>query len=129
MVIKGMENNSIQNNASMSNYYSDNASVANSDKVVKVTNETQVGDKKENNKDTNEGYTKKDVEKAVNKLNKFLEDDATHAEYSIHKDLGTMMIKVIDDKTQKVLLEVPSKKVLDMIASMCKSFGIIDKKA
>lgn len=129
MGIKGIEVNSVQNNVSATTSYPDNVNATNPNQIVKVSNETQVDDKKENNKAPNEGYTKKDVEKAVKKLNKFLEDDATHAEYSVHKDLGTIMIKVIDDKTQKVLLEVPSKKVLDMIASMCKSFGIIDKKA
>jgi flagellar protein FlaG len=26
-------------------------------------------------------------------------------------------------------LEVPSKKILDMVASMCKEVGLLDKKA
>lgn len=88
----------------------------------------EVKDNKEG-KDNKNQYDKKDLDKALKKLNKFLEDDNTRAEYSVHKDLGTIMIKVIDEDTNKVILEVPPKKILDMVASMCKEVGILDKKA
>ena len=51
-----------------------------------------------------------------------------HAEYSVHEDFRTIMIKIIDDTTKEVILEIPPKKILDMVASMCKQFGLIDKK-
>lgn len=74
-------------------------------------------------------YCKKDLYRSINKLNKFLEDDKTHAEFSKHKDLGTLMVKIVDDKNDKVLLELPPEKVLDMVASLCKQVGILDEKA
>ena len=74
-------------------------------------------------------YTKQDLDKAIGKLNKFLEDDRTHAEYERHKDLGTIMVRVIDDDTDDIILEAPPKKILDMVASMCKQVGLLDKKA
>lgn len=80
------------------------------------------------NKNEKENFTKEDLDKAVKKLNKFLEDEKTHAEYEKHKDLGTMMVRIVDDETEKVVIELPPKKVLDMIASMCKQVGLIDKK-
>jgi flagellar protein FlaG len=72
-----------------------------------------------------------DVQKAVDKLNKFLEDDKTHAEYEIHPTFkNDVMIKIVDDKTGNVVLEVPPKKILDMIAKMCEMVGVmVDKKA
>ncbi|KHD15816.1 flagellar protein FlaG [Clostridium butyricum] len=76
-----------------------------------------------------QNYSKKDLYKSINKLNKFLEDDKTHAEFSKHKDLGTLMVKIVDDKNNKVLLELPPEKVLDMVASLCKQVGILDEKA
>lgn len=94
-------------------------------KNVELKDET----KNINNPDSKKDYNEQDLKKAVNKLNKFLEDDNTRAEYSYHKVLGTLMIKIIDQDTKKVLLEVPPKKILDMVASMCQEFGIIDKKA
>lgn len=72
---------------------------------------------------------KENLDKSVKKLNKFLEDDKVHAEYSFHKDLGDLMIKIVDDNTKEVIMELPSEKILDMVASMCKQFGLLDKKA
>lgn len=72
----------------------------------------------------------KAVKKAVDKLNKFLEDDKTHAEYEVHDKLKDIMIKIVDDKTGEVIQEIPPKKILDMVAKMCEMVGIIfDKKA
>ena len=79
----------------------------------------------------NEGnnYNKKELDDAVKKVNNFLKDEKTHAEYSVHKDFGTIMIKIVDDESDEVIMEIPPEKILDMIASMCKQFGILDKKA
>lgn len=79
--------------------------------------------------DDTEEVDRKEIDKSLKKLNRFLEDDAAHAEYSVHEDFGTVMIKIVDDTTKEVILEVPPKKILDMVASMCKQFGLIDKKA
>ncbi|MBE6055228.1 MAG: flagellar protein FlaG [Clostridium sartagoforme] len=76
------------------------------------------------------GYREEDVAKAVDKLNKLLKDENTYAEYSVHKDLGDIMIKIIDQDTKEVIAEYPPKKILDLIAKMCELAGIaVDKKA
>lgn len=77
----------------------------------------------------NEEYTKKELDDALKKVNNFLKDEKTHAEYSVHKDLGTLMIKIVNDESDKVILEIPPKKILDMVASMCRQVGLLDKKA
>lgn len=82
----------------------------------------------EENSGKSKEYDKKDLDKALQKINNFLKDERTHAEYSVHKDLGTIMIKIVDENTKEVILEVPPKKILDMVASMCKQVGLIDKK-
>lgn len=75
-------------------------------------------------------YSEKDIKKAVEKLNKFLEDDNTHAEYAVHDKFGDIMIKIVDDKTKAVIMEVPPKKILDLVAKLCESVGVVfDKKA
>lgn len=77
-----------------------------------------------------EKFNEKDLEKAVNKLNNFLKDDSTHAEYSVHGKFNTIMIKIIDDTTKQVILEVPPQKILDMVAKMCELVGMVfDKRA
>ena len=72
----------------------------------------------------------KDINKDIDKLNKFLEDKGTHAEYQVHDKLKDVMIKIVDDKTGEVIQELPPKKILDMVAKMCELVGIIiDNKA
>ncbi|ATD54620.1 flagellar protein FlaG [Clostridium chauvoei] len=75
-------------------------------------------------------YKKEDVINAIDELNKFLKDDNTYAEYSVHKDFGDIMIKIIDSNTKEVLMECPPEKILDLVAKMCKMAGVVvDKKA
>ncbi|NMF03255.1 flagellar protein FlaG [Clostridium beijerinckii] len=92
--------------------------------VEKVQTQPQDMNKIEKNE-----YSKKDLDEALKKINNFLKDEHTHAEYSIHEDFHTVMIKIIDDNSKQVVLELPSKKVLDMVASMMKQVGLLDKKA
>ncbi|KEH89015.1 hypothetical protein Z965_03930 [Clostridium novyi A str. BKT29909] len=80
-----------------------------------------------NQKDKSE----KDIQSAVNKLNKFLQGENTHIEYERHKVFKNQFtIKIVDNKTKEVIKEVPPKKILDMVAEICKLAGVIvDKKA
>lgn len=81
-----------------------------------------------------EGKTELDedsLKKAVEKLNSFLADNDTYAEYKTHETFSnSIMISIRDSKTKEVIKEVPPKKILDMVAKMCEMVGIlIDKKA
>ena len=72
----------------------------------------------------------KDLGKAVDRLNKFVETDNITVEYDIHPQFKDIMVKIIDKKTGDVITEVPPKKILDMVAKMCELAGVIfDKKA
>jgi len=87
-----------------------------------------------NTKDPNDNVNdakvnnKKQLNDAINNLNKHLQQEKTHAEYSVYKDFGTIMIKIVDDNTKKVVMELPSEKILNMVDSMCKLAGLFDKK-
>lgn len=86
---------------------------------------------KESKADENLDFNKKDLDLALKKLNNFLKHESSHAEYSVHETFSnTIMIKIIDDETKQVIMEIPPKKILDMVAKMCEMLGIgIDKKA
>lgn len=85
------------------------------DKVTESVEKTKV------NKNIN-------IDKSIDKLNKLLEKNNTHAEYSIYEELGTTMVKIIDDNTNKVIMEIPKEKVLDAVAAMMKNTGLLDEK-
>ncbi|OOM79982.1 flagellar protein FlaG [Clostridium sp. BL-8] len=79
-------------------------------------------------KNTNETINNKDKE-AIEKLNKLLEKDKTHAEYSVYKKLGRTVIKIVNDETDEVVMEIPKEKLLDAIAGLLENAGLIDKRA
>lgn len=82
------------------------------------------------NENTEMNFSEKDLEKAVDKLNKFLEDENVHAVYERHDKFNQIMIKIVDNNTKEVVAEYPPKKILDMVAKMCEMVGIlVDKKA
>lgn len=124
-----MEVNRVDFNYNYENYNYQNQYVATQVNAVDCDNENTMSSSGEERKGEQNGYDKKELDKALDKLNKFLEDEKTHAEYSVHEDLGTIMIKIMDEKNDKVLLEVPPKKILDMVASLCKAVGLFDEKA
>ncbi|WP_333859928.1 flagellar protein FlaG [Clostridium sp.] len=71
----------------------------------------------------------KNTKKAVDKLNKLLEDKPTHLEYEIYGKLNSVMIKVVDDNTKEVVKEIPPKKIVDMVDKLCELAGLfMDKK-
>lgn len=71
------------------------------------------------------------LKKAIEKLNSFLEDNDTYAEYEVHdKFSNDIIITIRDKKTNEIIKEVPPKKILDMVAKICEMVGIlVDKKA
>jgi flagellar protein FlaG len=88
----------------------------------------KVNDDIKNTKDRE--LKEEDIKNAVIKLNKFLEDNRTHAEYEVHDKLKDVMIKIIDDNTGKVIKEIPPQKILDMVAKMLEMVGLlVDKRA
>lgn len=110
----------------LNNAGTENIQSAENDTVIEKASVTVIG-----TKESSDGTIKEaDLKKAVDKLNKFLEDENVHAEYSIHDKLRDVMIKIVNTDTKEVILEIPPKKILDMVAKMCEMVGIlVDKKA
>jgi flagellar protein FlaG len=63
--------------------------------------------------------------KAVDKANKSFEPFDRRFEISIHDKFKSVMVKVIDSKTDTVIREIPSEKMLDMVAHMLEVAGIL----
>ena len=126
-----MDVNNIGQNSINLNAYSSNVSEytqSNTEVAVPQVQKIETKTSADNNTKKQE-YSKKDVDNAVNKINNFLKEEKTHAEYTYNEEMKTMMVKVIDENTKEVVLEIPPKKILDMIASMLRQVGLLDKKA
>lgn len=125
-----MDVNDLGQSAANINAFVSNSTVsksAGSDSDAAIPQRQERGDTttEENRK---QKYSKKDLDDALKKVNSFLQDEHSHAEYSVHKDFDTIMVKIIDDDTKKVILEIPPEKILDMVASMCRQVGLFDRK-
>jgi flagellar protein FlaG len=76
----------------------------------------------------NEGQTftigEEQLVKAIERANKAMQGINTSFEFSIHEGTKEIMVKVIDKDTGEVVREIPSEKVLDMVAKMWEMSGI-----
>lgn len=76
-----------------------------------------------------EAVPKEKLEKIVDSMNEFVSASNTHLKFEFHDKLNEYYVTVVDDKTQEVVKEIPSKKMLDMYAAMTEFLGImVDKK-
>ena len=96
------------------------------DKLYKAPQNINIAKTAENNNSLGEKENNEiEVKNAVSKINKLLEGQGSHLQYEKHDVLSQMIIKVIDNNTNEVIKEIPSKKILDMVAKMCEMAGIL----
>ncbi|WP_163144144.1 flagellar protein FlaG [Bacillus sp. 22-7] len=69
------------------------------------------------------------VVEVVDSMNKFLQASHTSLKFVLHEELNEYYVTLVDDVTQEVVKEIPSKKMLDMYAAMTEFVGLmVDKK-
>ncbi|MEK3857147.1 flagellar protein FlaG [Cytobacillus sp. FSL H8-0458] len=65
----------------------------------------------------------------VDSMNEFLQASHTSIKFVLHEELNEYYVTLVDDITQEVVKEIPSKKMLDMYAAMTEFVGLmVDKK-
>lgn len=69
--------------------------------------------------------SKADLEKALDKFSKTAEVFNRHFQFEVHEKTKRIMVKVIDNDTGKVVSEIPSKKILDIVANMQEMVGML----
>jgi flagellar protein FlaG len=75
------------------------------------------------------GQSKEKTEKVVSSMNDFLKASNSHLKFEFHDDLKEYYVTLVDDKSNEVIREIPSKKLLDMYAAMTEYVGLlVDKK-
>ena len=80
------------------------------------------------NKQVEKEVSEKEVILAIEKANQTLQYYDTRAEFSIHEETRQIMIKIY--KNDEVIREIPSEKILDMVAKMIELAGIfVDETA
>jgi len=73
--------------------------------------------------------SKEQLGKELEGINKWLQTTSTHLKFTLHEELNEYYVQVINDETQEVIREIPSKKVMDMVAKFHEMLGLlIDEK-
>lgn len=73
--------------------------------------------------------SKQKLEEVVKGMNDFLSPTTTSLKFELHDELNTYYVKVIDESSREVIREIPSRKLLDIYASMTEFLGLaVDKK-
>ena len=69
------------------------------------------------------------VRMAIDKANKQMALRDTALQFEPYDKTGDMIVRIIDTNTKEVIREIPSKKILDMVANMLEMAGLlVDKK-
>ncbi len=81
-----------------------------------------------NTKETGKEEKDKTLE-AIEQANKHLRIYNRRLEYEIHEATNHIMVKVIDAEDDKIIREIPSEKILDMVGRIWDVAGIlVDEK-
>jgi flagellar protein FlaG len=82
---------------------------------------------KQNQKQTpNNGVIDKEkLEKAVEETNRIVFPSEDKFEFKIHEGTGRIMVKLVNKETEEIIREIPSEKILDLIANIWEMVGIV----
>jgi flagellar protein FlaG len=75
-----------------------------------------------------------DLKQAVGQLNDFVQNMQRNLQFSIDKESGTMVVKVIDAKSEKVIRQIPSEETIKLARSLVEqsddvAFNIFNSRA
>ena len=70
----------------------------------------------------------KQLDEQLETLNNTLRNENKKIEYSIYKETNTVIFRLIDTKSEKVIKEIPSTKLIDFSVAVLERFGLIADK-
>lgn len=119
-----MNINSVINTTSVSN--TNNNQVPNN--YTSEVQKNQQSNFQENNVKSNnlnnEKLSEKTIKEAIEDTNKKLELTDRKFEFSVNEETNDIIVKVINKETDEVIREIPSEKILDMVAKMMELAGL-----
>ncbi len=69
------------------------------------------------------------IDEVVKKLNDTMKAFDIQLRFEVYKPTNDIMVKIYDARTNKVIKEIPPKKVLDMVTRMLEMVGLlVDEK-
>ena len=81
--------------------------------------------KEKDDKSFKEEFSREDLQEAIKTTNKMIFKDDNRFEFKMHEGTKRMMVKLIDNETEEIIKEIPSEKILDLVASIWDLVGIL----
>lgn len=106
----------------MENKYAGEKSIVQAEKTPEKSESAQ--DKKSNAKDS-EKLTEEKIQPEIDELNKGVEAFNTSLHFKLHKETDTLMVRLIDIKTNEIIKEYPPEELLDKKAKIREFIGMI----
>ena len=73
-------------------------------------------------------FEAKELESAVQKVQKFTQNLAKELQFDIDKDSGRTVVKVVDTSTKEVIRQIPSEEMLAMAKALDQIQGLLVKQ-
>ncbi|WP_432662705.1 flagellar protein FlaG [Wukongibacter baidiensis] len=97
--------------------------------VSQVNQQSESGSNQKASALNNEKLSEKTIKEVIDNTNKKLVATDRKFEFSINEETEDIIVKVINKETDEVIREIPSEKILDMVAKMMELAGLfIDEK-
>lgn len=93
-------------------------------KVIDPNDPNNPANKSLNNAQRDPEEEKKFLGEVTQGMNKMMNSFDRKLDFVIHEGTGSLMVKVIDTNTNKVIREIPPEEVLDLAARMKEAFSI-----
>ena len=65
------------------------------------------------------------AKKMTDSINRFMESTNTNLRFQYHEELQEYYVTIVDSKTDEVIKEIPSKKLMDIYAAMRDFLGVL----
>lgn len=72
--------------------------------------------------------TQDELQSAVDKVQEFVSPKARGIEFSIDKESGTTVVKVVDRETDEIIRQIPSEEMLELAKALDQLQGILLKQ-
>jgi flagellar protein FlaG len=72
--------------------------------------------------------SKQQLKDAVKRLNQMAEQSQIYSKFLLHDRSGEYYVQMVDSKTDQVIREIPSKKILDYFSDMQQFMGLLFDK-
>lgn len=100
-----------------------------SNKEVTVVPVQAVVEKVQQQADQEQQLPADKAKQMTDSMNTFLESANTQLRFKFHEKLNEYYVTIVDSKTDEVIREIPSKKLLDIHAAMREFVGLfVDRK-